>query len=153
MEGNIQVLCWLRDGGDPLIADTTCLSTFPGFPTTPSTPGGSQPLQLIKSSVTLHSLAPGESSKQQTFYLNASTIGNRVLSCQLRYTGHVNNVATMSSCATLFNIDVIQPFTFSFLLHNKMLTESKVVHVDENFCITPKIECASPHELVVTESR
>ena len=152
MEGNIQVLCWLRDGGDPLIADTTCLSTFPGFPTTPSTPGGSQPLQLIKSSVTLDSLAPGESSKL-TFYLNASTIGNRVLSCQLRYTGHVNNVATMSSCATLFNIDVIQPFTFSFLLHNKMLAESKVVHVDENFCITPKIECASPHELVVTESR
>ena len=75
------------------------------------------------------------------------------MSCQLRYTGLVEGVATLSSSASLFNVDVLQPFTFSSVVHNKMLDESKVVFVDENFSITPQITCSSPHQLIITDSR
>ena len=136
-----------------MISDTTCLSTFAGYPTTPTTPGGSQSMELIKSCVTLASLAPGASHKL-SFYLNASTLGSRVVSCQLRYTAVASNgVSTLSSCAAQFTVNLVQPFSFSYTLYNKMLDESKVVHVDEDFAIAPKITCASPHNLVIVDSR
>ena len=38
-------MCWLRDGADPLVGDTTSLSLEPDFPpaTPTTTPGGSSP--------------------------------------------------------------------------------------------------------------
>ncbi len=39
-----QVGCWLRDGADPVIGDTTSLSLEADYPPpTPNTPGGSSP--------------------------------------------------------------------------------------------------------------
>jgi hypothetical protein len=39
-----QVGCWLRDGADPVIGDTTSLSLEADYPPpTPTTPGGSSP--------------------------------------------------------------------------------------------------------------
>jgi len=152
---SIEVLCWLRDGGDPLISDTTCLNTSPQFPaTTPTTPGASSQQNiehLIKSSAAVQSLEAGGSAEIK-FYMHASTLGSRAVSCQLRYNAELEE-ATFSSTAKVIVVDVVQPFNFTYTLYNKMLEETKTVYLDENFSIVPKVTCCSPHQLQILDSR
>jgi len=152
---NIEVLCWLRDGGDPLISDTTCLNTSPQFAaTTPTTPAASSQQNiehLIKSCAAVESLAAGATS-QIKFYMHASTVGSRAVSCQLRYNAELEE-ATFSSSAKVIVVDVVQPFNFTYTLYNKMLEQTKTVYLDENFSIVPKVTCCSPHQLQILDSR
>jgi len=149
---NLEVVCWLRDGGDPVIADTTDLSTFPGFPTTPTTPGGSQPLEMQKSVMTVPSLDPG-GTEYISFFLRASTIGSRAVAVQLRYSVALDAETCVCSCLKVVEVEMIPVFEFSFSVLNQRLEETKQVSAGQGFMILPKVVCVSPHNLVITDSR
>jgi len=149
---NIEVICWLRDGVDPLISDTTELNTFPGFPATPTTPGGSQPLEIVRSRLSIDSLEAGATSGLD-FYLRASTLGLRAVSCELRYQEELEGKSCTCSSFRVFELEVIPPFSFNFSLFNQELEESKQVAADENFTIVPEISCVSSHSIIIKHSR
>jgi len=149
---NIQVLCWLRDGGDPLISDTTCLSTFPGYPVTPTTPGGSQPLEMAKSSVVVPELDP-DTNQLVRFYLRASTLGTRAIVCQLRYSVQLRGESCICSSQQVVEIPVVPPFSFTYILVNRVMEETNQVTADQHFLIVPKLTCLSPHRLMAKNSR
>ena len=142
----------MRDGGDPVIADTTDLSTFPGFPTTPTTPGGSQPLEMQKSVMTVPSLDPG-GTEYISFFLRASTIGSRAVAVQLRYSVALDAETCVCSCLKVVEVEMIPVFEFSFSVLNQRLEETKQVSAGQGFMILPKVVCVSPHNLVITDSR
>jgi len=149
---NLQVLCWLRDGGDPLISDTTCLNTLPGYPTTPTTPGGSQSLEMAKSSASVCDIDSG-SSQLLRFYLRASTLGTRAVVCQLRYSIQLRGESCVCSSQQVFEVRVVPPFSFSYHLFNQMLEETKQVSTDQHFLIVPKVTCISTHGLTLINTR
>ena len=142
----------MRDGGDPLIADTTSLSTFPGYPTTPTTPGGSQPIELQRFVQTVPGLEPGV-PQHASFFLRASTLGSRVVAVQLRYSVVVDGESCVCSSFSLVEVELSPVFQFSSCVLNGQLEEAKAVGAGQGFMIMPKLVCLSPHTLLVTESR
>ena len=150
----------LIDAGDPLIADTTRITLNykhadqAKTPITPITPGGSElnkefsfvspPIEKVFGEV----LKKGE-QKSVTFYLKASTTGQRGIEVSARYTiSHFN-----CELKDTIECDTILPFEIgSDLLSCKRQMPISNAYTDEPFLLLPMIKSLSSHPVKVVNS-
>jgi len=143
----VEVSCWLRDRADPLIADTTILSLKAESPVTPTTPveGDLTHKMIVAKLDKVEAREKGEVN----FYMQASTVGVRVLVLQMTY------MVDESMCQNiqLVELSVMQPFTFKTTFLTEALEETTQANTDELFCISCNVMNNSPHTININSSR
>jgi len=145
----VEVSCWLRDRSDPLVADTTILSLDAECPASPSSPmEGDMMMQAKVVVAKVDSVAVG-STEMVNFYLQASTVGMRVIILQLSY------MVGESKCQNtqMVELTVMQPFSFTTTFLTEALDETMQANTDEVFCVCCSITNLSPHPITISSSR
>jgi len=145
---NVKVTCWLRDRTDPLIDDTTILSLKPESPGTPTTPGEVD-VTNIKTVVGEVSDLEVEGKQQINIFLQASTVGLRVVVLQLSY------IMDSSKCQStqFLEFPVVQPFNCTTTFLTEALDETTQANTDEVFCICCSIKNLSSHQISIISSK
>jgi len=147
----IEVSCWLRDRSDPLVADTTIISLEPECPASPLSPTEAEGdvLQTNKAVVAKVDSLAAEDKDEVNFYLQASTVGLRVIILQLSY------MVGESKCQNteIVEFTVMQPFSFTTTFLTEALEETMQANTDEVFCVCCSIKNLSPHPITISSSR
>eukprot|EP00092_Neocalanus_flemingeri_P018363 GFUD01019872.1.p1 GENE.GFUD01019872.1~~GFUD01019872.1.p1 ORF type:complete len:1115 (+),score=430.62 GFUD01019872.1:234-3578(+) len=144
----VEVSCWLRDRSDPLVADTTILSLEAECPASPISPMEGDMLQAKVMVAKVDSVS-AEAREMVNFYLQASTVGMRVVVLQLSY------MVGESKCQStqMVELTVMQPFSFTTTFLTEALDETMQANTDEVFCICCSVSNLSPHPITISSSR
>jgi len=143
----VEVSCWLRDRADPLIADTTILSLKAECPVSPTSPVGDGLSDKVVVAKVDHVDAFGEG--EVNFYMQASTVGTRVLILQMTYMVE----DSMCQNTQIVELSVMQPFTFTTTFLTEALEETTQANTDEVFCINCSVKNLSPHAITISSSK
>jgi len=143
----VEVSCWLRDRADPLIADTTILSLKAECPVSPTSPVGDGLTDKVVVAKVDHVDAFGEG--EVNFYMQASTVGTRVLILQMTYMVE----DSMCQNTQIVELSVMQPFTFTTTFLTEALEETTQANTDEVFCINCSVKNLSPHAITISSSK
>jgi len=138
---NVQLSCWLRDGSDPLIGDTTLLSLEPSG----TVPESSDLRGIV---TTLSNINSGDSYRLDLF-MRVSTLGMRVIFFQLDYC--TRDLASQHFQS--LELDVSEPFSVSSVILTRGLEETSEVFTSETFCVESLVSCHSVHPLQVERAR
>lgn len=153
---DLEVGAWLRDGGDPLISDTTSLTIdySEPEPCTPLTPEGSKDFSATPIPIhqKLGNLESGENTKT-CFYVRASTTGIRAIIFEVKYSVVVGGVSCACSKTSLVELEVVEPFSMECKLLTLRLEEAQVANTDEPFLIVPHIRYSGQHTLTILDSK
>jgi len=147
MATGLEVSCWLRDRSDPLVDDTTILSLEAGCPASPTSPvEGDLTAKVMVAKV--DSVSAG-GKEMVNFYIQASTVGVRVVVLQLTY------MVEDGKCqhTQMVELSVMQPFTFTTTFLTEALEETTQANTDEVFCICCSVKNLSPHPITISSSR
>jgi len=143
----VEVSCWLRDRADPLIADTTILSLKAECPVSPTSPVGEELADKVVVAKVDHVDAMGVG--EVNFYMQASTVGARVLILQMTYMVE----DSMCQNTQIVELSVMQPFIFNTTFLTEALEETTQANTDEVFCINCSVKNLSPHAITISSSR
>eukprot|EP00090_Calanus_glacialis_P046275 TRINITY_DN9003_c0_g1_i1.p1 TRINITY_DN9003_c0_g1~~TRINITY_DN9003_c0_g1_i1.p1 ORF type:complete len:1113 (-),score=443.03 TRINITY_DN9003_c0_g1_i1:88-3426(-) len=147
MATRVEVSCWLRDRSDPLVDDTTMLSLEAECPASPTSPvEGDMSTKVMVAKV--DSVQAG-GKEMVNFYIQASTVGVRVVVLQLTY------MLEESKCQNteMVELSVMQPFSFTTTFLTEALDETTQANTDEVFCICCSVRNLSPHPITISSSR
>ena len=83
------------------------------------------------------------------FYMQASTVGARVLILQMTYMVE----DSMCQNTQIVELSVMQPFIFNTTFLTEALEETTQANTDEVFCINCSVKNLSPHAITISSSR